>query len=276
MLTTRIALTLGILGMASVGATAADLPRKAPAPYVPPAPVYNWTGFYVGANGGWGWATGDVDVTATGAAAIADLGTGTHSFSKSINGAVFGGQLGYNYQFNPNWVVGFEGDFDGAGISGTGSTVFQGLGLGVPAGSTDGVTGTAKIKWLATARARLGYTWGPGMVYVTGGGAWEKVSFDVMASGNVGPLQFNETAIGSFDHTNSGWTVGGGWEYMITPSWTVRAEYLYYHFNNNNNLLATNFPVCAPVTCGIASTTTSNHVNVARLGVNYKFGGFGY
>jgi outer membrane immunogenic protein len=233
-----------------------------------PAPVYNWTGFYLGVNGGWGWAKSDVTIDPTGTS-VTDFTT--QSGSATANGAVFGGQLGYNWQFAPNWVIGVEGDFDGSGMTATQSAIFPSL-LAPGGGRSDSFAASEKIRWLATARGRLGYTWGPGLVYVTGGGAWENVDFNGILSTNLAPGVFG-TSIGvSGSNTNSGWTVGGGLEWMLTPNWIARGEYLYYAFNNNGVSNSASFPLCAiGVACGANFTTNDNHVNVLRVGLSYKF-----
>src|SRR5262249_53780107 len=103
---------LGLVGAALLlagPALAADLAVKAPRAAPALLPVYNWTGFYIGINGGGAWQSGDtqtVDWTSAGF----DPGP---SFPNSTNGkGIFGVQLGYNYQFPSNWVLGVEGDFD--------------------------------------------------------------------------------------------------------------------------------------------------------------------
>jgi outer membrane immunogenic protein len=105
-------------------------------------PVYNWTGFYIGINGGGGWGTSSW--------------SSTGSFGTS--GGVVGGTVGYNYQIN-QIVLGAEGDVDWAGLSG--NTVTS-----CPAGCT------TKDTWLATARARVGYAADRFLPYVTGGAAF--------------------------------------------------------------------------------------------------------
>ena len=103
------------VGLAAVqAASAADLPRKAPA-YVPPAPPpFTWTGFYGGIHAGWGWS----DSTATVMDNLAMLFDPV-SLDQNGNGVIGGGQIGYNWQFAPNWVIGIEGDISGTGIRNT-------------------------------------------------------------------------------------------------------------------------------------------------------------
>jgi outer membrane immunogenic protein len=139
----------GMLALAGLigSAHAADLPRqmvtKAPA-YV--APYYNWTGFYVGVNGGGGWGRSRWDSAG--------------SFDTS--GALAGGTVGYNWQFG-TWVVGLEGDLDWADIKGSRT-----------AGCFTGNCSTENT-WLGTARGRLGYAFDRIMPYVTGGAAFGDV-----------------------------------------------------------------------------------------------------
>jgi outer membrane immunogenic protein len=142
----RILLASAVAMLASaVAANAADLQRQAPPlvmptkapPYV--SPVFDWSGFYIGANGGGGWGTARTDLTGR--------------FNTS--GGVAGGTAGYNAQFG-SWVLGLEGDIDWSDVSGTSN---------VP-----GCPGCAvKNNWLGTARGRVGYAFGTFLPYVTGG-----------------------------------------------------------------------------------------------------------
>ena len=137
---------LGLLATASLigSANAADLPRRGqPAPMAPIySPVYNWTGPYVGLNGGWGW--GDSSWTSTG--------------GRSVSGGMIGGTVGYNWQMGQA-VFGLEGDLDWTNISGT-TAAFCALGC------------TTSNSWLGTVRGRLGYAIDRFMPYVTGGAAF--------------------------------------------------------------------------------------------------------
>jgi outer membrane immunogenic protein len=260
-----IATVLAALGSSS--ALAADLaPRtytKAPA-Y---DPATNWTGFYIGANGGWGWSNFDTAATPFGVTAIGEITP--QSLGTKTSGAVFGGQLGYNWQA-ASWVIGVEGDFDGASISGTQQSAFKSL-IG-PAGAADSFSATSKINWLASVRGRVGYTWGASLLYVTGGAAWKNSTINSTVSALVLPAAYEGSAAGAFSQTTSGWVIGAGYEWMMQSHWTVRGEYLFYDFKGSDgNSLS--IPSCAVAACGVNVSTSKNDVSAFRLGVNYKFGG---
>lgn len=170
---------------------AADLRR--PIYKAPPLPAYlpyNWSGIYVGANGGYGW--GKAHVTNS----LADFTT------NSQYGWLAGVTLGYNMQTGV-WVWGLEGDIDYAFIKGNGSNV-------ATCGTADC---EVKNTWIATARGRVGYAMDRWLPYVTGGAAFSGAKIS--------------TGTGSNTKTTTGWTAGGGIEYGISRDWSVKAEYLY-------------------------------------------------
>jgi len=253
----------GVTLICAGGAQAADMSVRQP-PMMPVAPAGIWTGFYIGANGGWGWSKVDTSVAPFGATALADFAP--FALSSHGNAAAFGGQAGYNWQLG-DWVFGLEGDFDGASIGGTQQSVFTSI---LAPGNTNGFMATDKINWLASIRGRVGYVWGPGLLYFTGGGAWENVTTTAMISANTGLNTFGDSASGSFSNTFSGFVIGGGYEWMIAPSWTVRGEYLFYDFSNNV-MSALALPNCAVAGCGANVSKNNNELSVFRLGANYKF-----
>jgi outer membrane immunogenic protein len=178
------------------GAGAADLSvaplYKAPPPAT--TQVYNWTGFYAGANGGGGWGHSWWDANATGV---------------KLSGGQVGGTAGYNWQFG-NAVLGVEGDLDWSNIKGT-----SGSSTLCPVGCTTSDT------WLSTVRGRAGYAFGGVLPYVTGGLA-------------VGDIRANMPGFAVASTTNAGWTVGGGLEVALPGNWSAKAEYLHVdlgHFN---------------------------------------------
>jgi opacity protein-like surface antigen len=115
----------------------------------------------------------------------------------------------------------------------------------------------ANVNCLASIRGRLGYAWGPGMIYVTGGGAWASVDFN--AGGPANDFVFSSTS------TKSGWTIGAGYEWLINPNWSV----LYYKFTGGTSATV-NAGGVAPARTFTTHSVGNFDVNVVRLGLNYK------
>jgi outer membrane immunogenic protein len=245
---------VAVIGFASV-ASAADLPVKAPmytkAPVV--APLYNWTGFYIGLNAGYSWGRQDND--------LVNVVTGVTEFSNSdhLNGFIGGGQIGYNWQVN-QWVFGLEADFQGSGQKGDG-TFFIAAVPGILAAGTPASTFnyTDKLDWFGTVRGRIGYAMGATgnwLPYVTGGWAYGHGEI----SGTTTSLGVATSFSGSQDY--SGWTVGGGVEWAFLNNWSAKVEYLYIDFGDGPTV-----PVSA--TRDIVSGKMTD--NILRAGLNYKF-----
>lgn len=214
---------LALLTSAALSSTAlaADLPTKAPAYAPAAAPI--WNGFYVGVNVGYGRAK----------TSSPELGDNTQQ------GFIGGGQLGYNWQFAPNWVFGVEGDFQGSAQNRSDTvTAF-------------GITGTVdqKLPWFATARARFGYAAGPVLIYATGGAAWSEYKAEVSALG----ITVSSSA------TKTSWTAGGGLEWMFAPHWSTKVEYLYID-SGDQSVTLFDVPVHGRV-----------KDNIVRAGLNYHF-----
>jgi outer membrane immunogenic protein len=233
----RKLLTTALVALAwSTAASAADLAvRQASPVFSPPAPVPSWTGFYAGVNGGGGWGT--TNHTFTGIAPGLTASTGNFK----VNGGVAGGTFGYNQQLGA-WVLGVEADVDWSNLKGTfGGTAF---------GATGSIS--SELKWLDTIRGRLGYTWGPSMIYVTGGGAYGNITATaagaVPAAGVAGSVAQSDTRLG--------WTAGAGFEYMFTPNFTGKVEYLYVDLGTNTQILVDNVKF---------------NTNIVRGGLNWKF-----
>ena len=265
-------------------ATAADIPvkalRYAPAP---PPPVYNWTGFNVGANIGGGWGSRDVDYSANDANAAGFLasGFGPPPTSFDTSGVLGGLQFGYNWQFNRNWLVGLEADFDWSSMKGSSTTSKLVLGALPFTAAVD-----EQIKWFGTVRARLGYLPTDNLLaYVTGGFAYGKVEHSgsyVNNSNNlvgaiIAPFQllcapFATCATGATSDVATGWTVGGGLEYAVWQNWTLKAEYLYVSLENKS---VTENVIQAPgfglPPASFSANFGRTNFNVARVGVNYRF-----
>lgn len=235
-------------------ASAADLPVKAPVYKAPMmAPLYNWTGFYIGLNAGYSWGRQDND--------LVDAATGVTILSNSdnLNGFIGGGQIGYNWQVN-QWVFGLEADFQGSGQKGDGSFFLPGSGfignLIIPSTS---IAYTNKLDWFGTVRGRIGYAMGATgnwLPYVTGGWAY--------GHGEISGTTTRGAVVTSFSGSQdySGWTVGGGVEWAFMNQWSVKVEYLYIDFGDGPTV-----PVSA--TRDIVSGKMTD--NILRAGLNYKF-----
>jgi outer membrane immunogenic protein len=223
-------------------ALATDLPQrpvyKAP-PIMSPVPVYNWTGFYVGGNVGGAW--GSVDIT--------DVNTGA-SASPNNSGFSGGGQIGFDYQMG-QWVIGIRNIFDGTSIS-DGATLSSPLFSG---------TVNSKLSWFDALTGRVGYLVQPNLLlYGQGGAAW--TSWNITA--NVNGVQVAEISGGN----RTGWTVGGGVEWMFVPQWSAFLEYNYMGFGTRS---AAGQICLAGVACTTDAFSGKADLQTVLVGVNYKF-----
>lgn len=198
-----------ILTTAIVGAQAADLPVKASPMMVPAGPVlYTWTGFYIGGHIG---------------GAFRDSNT---AFGFVDDRARFfgGGQVGADYQFSGSWLIGLEAQY--SAIAQSNSAFFNERGL-------------------ASVTGRLGYVWGPGVLYAKGGYAYADRR-------NTFPIVSNR---------RDGYTIGGGLEYMFAQNWSAKLEYQYFRFDD------VSFVAVPPVAAG----SFRDDLHTIKLGVNYHF-----
>jgi outer membrane immunogenic protein len=245
-------------------ATAADMPMKMPMKAAAAAPVFNWTGCYVGINGG-GAAGGSsfASVVDRGTHLVdpADLATANAFGTGSANdlGFIGGGQAGCNFQTG-GFVVGIEGDWDYFGSKPT----FNNPNGTLTTGDTVTITQSLKTSSLATIRPRLGIVSDRTLIYVTGGAAFAKVSY---TQNFADPLN-NAVGAAAGSTTLVGWTVGAGWEWAWTDHVTVKTEYLFARFPTLNavgGILDT--AGGANVLHGSSDLT----IQTARLGLNYRF-----
>jgi len=212
---------IALLGIVALGVAFAQTARAADYP-VFAAPVYQapvvvaptWTGLYLGVNAGWGWVTSDEGkMRFVGPAAPLDV----RPTLVEVSSQVFGGQLGYNLQTG-NWVWGIEVDVDGANMR-TNRTVTIPAGVFTP---FPGGTAFLNIRqnWVADLHGKIGYTWGPGMIYANFGIAWTGLEI------TGGATLFGATpVVGSCRGT----VMGVGYEWMIAPNWATRFEYMFYN-----------------------------------------------
>ena len=233
------------------------MPVKAPILKAPVMTAVNWTGFYIGAFAGatlgradWGYAGGEV--------------------SPHIGGFLGGGDVGYNYQID-RWVIGLEGDLGGTNTKG--GVACGPLVAGQPTSNAAPMyqmTCNASDTWLATAAARVGYTWERALFYVKVGGAWTNERFsatcNLAATVNVifGQQCTNPSSAltsGLSANTNrGGWTLGYGTEFALTPNWSVKAETDYVSFGDST-MTATDG----------SALRVGMHYWEEKIGINYRF-----
>lgn len=279
-----------VIGMAAAmslfatGALAADLAAR---PYVKAPvmvdPVWSWTGFYIGGNGGYSWGRSRTDVTynntATGAVIAPPAGSITNA-SFDMNGGIAGGQIGYNWQ-SANWVFGIEGDaqwsdekgrasYNCGGVAPAGGPCLPGLTF-LPAGAGAGTTLTIdqKLEWFGTVRGRVGILATPKVLfYGTGGLAFGEIKTTGTMTGFT-PAGVAIASVGSTSETRVGWTVGAGVEGKITQNWSAKLEYLYMDLGRFSSGPFTLAPASA-IAANVSSRFTDH---ILRAGINYQFGG---
>jgi outer membrane immunogenic protein len=261
-------------GFAGLGsAMAADLPMKAGPPAMV-AELFNWGGFYVGGNAGYDWGRASFYAVETAPAPFLPIDVAAVSTASSPrlkpSGFTGGGQAGYNWQAG-GVVFGVEADIEAFRLrsSITGTFPFPStLPGGVAGPPTVFFTPTTSVAtdWLFTARDRIGWANDHWLLYATGGLAVTKMSSSQSVA-QVAPFVFNTLA----SDTRVGWTVGAGFEYMLARNWSVKGEYLYLDFGSLNGT-----GVLTPAVAGLGLTFTNSMrliANIARVGVNYHFGG---
>jgi len=243
-------------------ASAADLALKAP----PPPPIVDqWTGWYVGLNLGGSFGRSSTTYTGTG------VGFVPFTTSQHLDGVLGGGQVGYNWQFNRNWLIGLEADIQGTSERGTANlaTIVVPPIIGTFAPGTAGFTSVGtlaqSLPWFGTFRARLGAepssNW---LLYVTGGLAYGEIR-STLNTTTVTTTGVVTASSATVNNTRAGWTVGAGSEWMFAKQWSAKLEYLYMDFGH--------FTDAFLGTGSFATVAINSHVtdNVVRAGVNYHF-----
>jgi len=222
-------------------------------------PAADWTGFYAGLNLGYGWSGHAVRVSGDPQTEAAiDLGILPSALADDPSGVVGGGQAGYSHQIR--WIVlGVEADFQGTNVRAK-----QSVSPSVPPFFTFTTTGEQGLGFLGTLRGRIGIApWSGLLFYGTGGFAYADVRLSASVSN---PGCIGTCASGSRSGIETGWTVGGGVEYRFATRWSVKAEYLHYHFGTESLVLRdSRFPVIA------TKFRADFNGDVTRVGVNFRF-----
>ncbi len=237
----------GAIGLVAMGmvapAIAADLPAQtySKAPVMIPA-AYDWSGVYLGVNGGWGTENRCFDsITAAGTFVAAD---GCHNTS----GAVAGGQIGYRFQ-SGSWVYGLELLGDWADLHGSGVSILN------PANIN-----RSRMDAFGLFTGQVGYSWNTALLYLKGGAAVVADRNDILSGGVV-------AATASGDNRWGG-TIGAGVEFSFAPNWSAGVEYDHLFIANNN----TNFTV-PPASLPFGSDRIHGDADMVTVRVNYRWGG---
>jgi outer membrane immunogenic protein len=267
------AITLGIGALALAGMTlptsAADLGARpyTKGPVAAPVPVFTWTGCYIGGNVGWGFGDNDVRVAVSpDPASQAFIGPAFTAgaipalFPLEMDGIIGGGQIGCNYQTG-SFVFGIEGDIQASDVKDALAVTTN-----VPGFVTGQHFASQSLDWFGTVRGRLGFAWGQFMVYGTGGVAFGRVNYGL---GITFPATNDFQNIAVRD-TETGWTAGAGFEWAFAPQWSVKAEYLFIDLGDR--AFATIGSGRAPNLTTSLIGNFENQYNIARVGVNYRFG----
>jgi outer membrane immunogenic protein len=231
-----IVATAMLVPAGTAAALAADMPTPSP-PVRSPAAAYNWTGFYIGINGGFGtgnsnWSDGPVVTTG--------------SFPTS--GFLIGGTAGGNYRIGQH-VFGIEGDGDWTNLKGNSGSTCGAISAVVPPPAAC----QTQSEWLATVRGRVGYAFDRILLYGTAGAAFGNVQ-----TGLNPPATFDS-------NVEAGWTAGAGLEFGLAQNWTAKVEHLFVDLPNGSCTTVGN---CA----GAAGSIVSFDESIVRAGVNFKFG----
>jgi outer membrane immunogenic protein len=217
-----------------------EMPLKQP---LAPAP-FTWTSCYAGVQVGGGWGQTNVNDSA----GILSPSTGFAIASTGDSGILVGGEIGCDYQFAPNWVVGIEGAAAWSNIAGNSAIATPGL-------PSDSATLTENTDLLTSITPRVGYVWNYWLVYAKGGVAWagnRYSAFDAAATYDFAGLE-----------TRFGWTAGAGVEWALWNNWSLKLEYDYYGFGARSVTFIDN------ISGTVGPLDIKQNIQVVKLGVNF-------
>ena len=246
---------VAVVGAGSAGAADLGVPyMKAPPP---PPPAFSWTGCYIGTQSGLGsghtkWQ--DVGpLQAPGVGSIDSFGRGREAETDQT-GAIFGGQIGCDYQFGQSFfggpiVLGLQGQFSGSDINSTEIDQFN-----APWSLQN------QIDWYGSITGRAGIAVDRFLPYVKGGVAWDHNKIEIENTGGT---------VGTPSITRTGWTIGGGLEWAFAPSWSVFFDTSYYDFSGQN----VSFPGNGQVATNPFTIRTKQTLETFTVGINWRFMG---
>jgi outer membrane immunogenic protein len=234
---------------------------SAPVLAAPPAPMFNWSGFYVGGNAGGAWGRDPVQMHSGTASGDGLAENNAETLTLHSNAFVGGIQAGYNWQAG-SWVLGLESDFNSLRLRASqGPATFPYV-----SASTFTVSQSVRTNWLFTARPRLGFAANSLLIYATGGVAVTDLHYNESILNVV--LGGGGTENASLSKTETGWTAGGGVELALPSNWSVRAEYLHAEFGGGS---VSGVHVNPSVPPGV-HTLSRLSVDMVRAALNYRFG----
>ncbi len=242
------------LALSASSGFAADLGvpyYKAPPP---PPPPPTWTGFYAGAEFGGGWEWGQTTIV-TQSSATPAFPVGSVLNPINLSGALGGLYAGYNYQFD-HVVIGIDGDYTWAGLTGTGTDISPVNG--------DIASHSDRMNWVSTVTGRLGYTNGNWLFFGKGGWAW--AGFNGVTTTRTPAGALVDTTIAT--PTRNGWTLGTGLEWAFARHWSAKLEYDYVNFGTASYAI-TEVGATGAVTFPIRSTVS--YLNMVKAGVAFRF-----
>jgi outer membrane immunogenic protein len=243
---------LGMTAPASAADMAARPYTKAPPPMA--VALYDWSGFYVGANGGGGWSDKCWDVTNF-RGPVAPFREGCHN----ATGGVVGGQVGYRWQAS-SWVFGLEAQGDWADLKASNVSLF------VP-----NWTNNSKIEAFGLFTGQVGYAWNNVLWYAKGGAAVTDDRYRGTVTTTIPGALFD-----SANETRWGGVVGTGLEVGFAPNWSVALEYDHL-FMGNQSITTTSQGVLGGIPAGSVFRTDSIHQDIdmvtARINYHFNWGG---
>ena len=265
---------------AAIGAALFIIPTLAHAE----EPTATFGGAYIGLNAGAAWGSSryetdpgcpsstsfspfcvaSPDPSAVNGTAVASSGTG----KLTPSGFTGGVQGGYNWRMGGGIVVGGEADFGAFDLSQ--SATIKGVFPSAFLGTAYALNESMSTDWIATIRGRVGVTVTPELLlYATGGIAFTDFEFSSSYSDNAVDTTFpGGTGYDSKSGVRTGWTLGGGGEWLLDGRWSIKAEYLYVEFGSEK----ISFPVTNTAaywqTMAVEADLTAH---IARAGLNYRF-----
>jgi outer membrane immunogenic protein len=245
----------GLIGLASSAvlissAYAADMSAAPEGGYKDYGPGVMWSGFYIGANGGYAWQDSTSSITV-----FNNAGTVITTKGFNAEGGFGGGQVGRNWQYGA-LVLGVEADIQGSGISDSfNNRLIDGAG--------DRLNAHTSLDFFGTVRGRAGYAFNQFFVYGTAGLAYGGLTNHLFVFGGGASADLKQSV------TEIGVAVGGGVEYAINPRWSVKAEYQFLDFSHGEAFSAAVVPANGVI---IHSNGIGHEFNTARIGVNYHIG----